>query len=304
LLAAIQSGDRRALARAATLLENRSPAARMLLPQLVRSAGKARWIGITGPPGAGKSTLVSALVQEARRANQRVAVLAVDPSSPITGGAILGDRVRMMEHVHDEGVWIRSLASRGYEGGLSAATLDLALLADAAGFDVIFIETVGAGQADVAIAQLAQMTVLVLVPGLGDDIQAVKAGLMEAADVIVLNKADLPGLETLRQQVEAAQGLSHAVSHAQSVDARRQPVLETVAADGRGLPELWAALSQYELPARQSNVMWARRLQQLFVEAAPALLPQAWLQQAAGQLARGENDPWSVIDEWIAKLRH
>jgi LAO/AO transport system kinase len=186
----ILAGDLRALARAATLIENGSSAARDLLAALFPHTGRALTIGLTGPPGAGKSTLASAVTAIARREGKRVAILAVDPSSPFTQGAILGDRIRMQQHYDDPDVFVRSMATRGHLGGLAAATFDMALLLDAAGFDLVFIETVGVGQGEVEIASLADVTVVVLVPGLGDDVQTLKAGVLEIADVFAINKAD------------------------------------------------------------------------------------------------------------------
>src|SRR5947209_9715207 len=187
------SGDRRALARMVTLIENEVPAARRYLAELHQYAGKAHIVGVTGAPGAGKSTLVTHLVRELRRRDAKVGVIAIDPTSPFTGGAILGDRIRMMELSGDPKVYIRSMASRGNLGGLAAATRDVVRALDAAGFDLVIIETVGAGQAEVEIVRAAQTVVVVTVPGMGDDIQAIKAGILEIADIFVVNKADRPG---------------------------------------------------------------------------------------------------------------
>src|SRR5579862_5518400 len=204
----ILTGDPRALARAATAIENRSPAAQALLNELFPHTGRAIVLGITGAPGAGKSTLTDQLIHEFRREGKAVGVLAVDPTSPYSGGAVLGDRVRMLSHHADSGVFIRSMATRGWLGGLAAATTDMALLLDAAGKDVVLVETVGVGQDEVEIAKLADVTVVVLVPGMGDDVQAIKAGILEIADVFVINKADQPGADRLEREIKAIQSLS------------------------------------------------------------------------------------------------
>jgi LAO/AO transport system kinase len=227
LIEKILAGDLRALARAATLIENHTEAGRELLNALRPHVGRARIVGITGPPGAGKSTLVDQITECLRRESERVGIVAIDASSPYSHGAILGDRIRMQRHHNDPGVFIRSMATRDQLGGIARGTRDLALLLDAAGFDTILIETVGVGQNEVEIARLANTTVLVLVPGFGDDIQAMKAGIMEIADVFALNKADLPGAERLEQEIRATQ-------HA--------PVQRVIAATGAGVPELIALI--------------------------------------------------------------
>src|SRR6202790_4969452 len=204
----ILKGDVRTLARAATWIENRSPEAEPLLRDLFPHTGQALILGITGASGSGKSTLCDQLTRVLRAEGKKVAVLAVDPSSPYTGGALLGDRIRMQRHHSDAGVFIRSMATRGWLGGLAAATTDMAVLLDAAGKDVVLIETVGVGQDEVEIAKLADATVVVLVPGMGDDVQAIKAGIMEIADVFVINKSDQPGADQLEREIKAIQSLS------------------------------------------------------------------------------------------------
>jgi LAO/AO transport system kinase len=219
----------RELARAATAIENRTPAGLQLLQQLAPQAGKAVVVGITGPPGAGKSTLVDALAREIRAKGQTVGIIAVDPSSRVSGGAILGDRIRMQDHHADDGIFIRSMASRGAAGGLARATADLALLMDAAGKDYVIIETVGVGQDELEIAGVAQATIVVLVPGMGDEIQAIKAGILEIADIFVVNKADHPGADAVEREIHANWNV---------------PVVRTVATEGTGIAALLAEIEK------------------------------------------------------------
>ncbi len=262
LLAELLAGKTAALARAISVVENARPGFEQLLAGVHRSVGRARRIGVTGPPGAGKSTLVERLVAVYRAAGLRVAVVAVDPTSPFTGGALLGDRIRMESIALDEGVYIRSMGSRGSLGGLATSTREVCDLLDAAGFDRILIETVGVGQSELDVARIADATVLVLVPESGDAIQTLKAGVMEVADVFVVNKADRPGAEKLRQEIEITLGIRkgsafrHVPAHhglrADRTAARvpeapaswSHPVLLMSAAKGEGLGELVAALDQ------------------------------------------------------------
>jgi LAO/AO transport system kinase len=225
----IREGDARALARIATGIENRDARALDSLRELEPFAGHARIVGITGPPGAGKSTLVDALAVELRKRGKTLAILAVDPSSRHTGGAILGDRIRMQQHHADPGIFIRSMATRGTLGGMARATADLARLMDAAGKDYVIIETVGVGQDEIEITSVAQVTVVVLVPGMGDDVQAIKAGIMEIADIFVINKSDRPGAERVETEL-----------HAEGFTC---PVIRTVASEGKGIADLADAVA-------------------------------------------------------------
>ncbi len=238
----IRGGDVRALARIATAIENGAPEAEALLEELKALEGPRLVVGVTGPPGSGKSTLVDQMTRHLRRAGRTVGILTVDPSSPFSGGALLGDRIRMQRHHDDPGVFIRSMATRGSLGGLARATADLAALLGASGKEVVLIETVGVGQDEVEIAGVADVVVLVLVPGLGDDVQAIKAGIMEIADLFVINKADLPGAERLEAEIRGLLSLSG------DSGPSAPRILRTVATEGTGLDGLmeavWAAAEQ------------------------------------------------------------
>jgi LAO/AO transport system kinase len=245
----VLAGDLRALARAASLIENQALDADALLRQLVPHTGRALILGVTGAPGAGKSTLVDRMITLLRAEGKSLGVIAVDPSSPVSGGAILGDRIRMQQHHADPGVFIRSMATRGIPGGIARATADLTNLLDAAGRDVVIIETVGVGQSEVEIARLAQVTILVLVPGTGDDVQAMKAGIMEIADIFVINKADLPGVEKLAQELHNVAG--------------DRPVVRTVASEGQGVAEVIAAARECKKEAHLQPVPVGPRIDHL-----------------------------------------
>lgn len=255
IVAGVRAGQERAIARGLTMIEAGSADGQELLSQLRATPGSSRLIGVTGTPGSGKSTLVDRLVEHARTRDLKVAVLAVDPSSPFSGGAILGDRIRMMRWFSDPGVFIRSLASRGQLGGLSAAAVQGAVLLDAAGFDLVIIETVGVGQSEVDIAEVADATLLVLTPGQGDSIQAFKAGVMEIADIFVVNKADQPGVDRLRREIAALLSLGN-----YGPDDWKPPVISTIANRGDGTDRLAARLDELFSQLQTSGASEERRL--------------------------------------------
>jgi len=305
----ILSGDPQAVSRAITAVENRSERARQLLKQIFPHTGRATIIGITGPSGAGKSTLVDGLTALLRKQGKTVGILAVDPTSPFSGGAILGDRIRMQAHTGDSGAFIRSMATRGALGGLARATLDAALVLDAAGKDYILIETVGVGQDEVEIAKLADATLVVLVPGLGDDIQAFKAGIMEIADVFVVNKSDLPGAERVEREVDAALSLK---TPASSGDWR-PPIVKTVATRAEGVDTLLQAISQW-VDFSQCHGIWAERRQSLWrgrllellrdriiERVMPEFLPEGDLDHYASSVVGRATDPYTVVNQILEK---
>jgi LAO/AO transport system kinase len=323
LAEAAVAGDRRALARLLTAVENRLPAAEAALRRLHPAAGRAHLVGITGAPGAGKSTLVAALIGELRAAGRSVAVIAVDPSSPITGGALLGDRVRMQAYAADDGVFIRSMASRGHAGGLAASSVAAATVLDAAGFEVILLETVGTGQSEVEVAAAADTTVVLEAPEMGDEVQAIKAGLLEVADVVVVNKGDRPGAQRtaaeLRAMLTAAASprLTGGVGTGAGPERpapRRPDVLVTTATTGDGVPELVAAIARHRAGlagtgdaspvrrARAAALVWAL----LGDRVRDRLQAPGEVEATAGVLdavVRHELDPYAAADRLLARLR-
>ena len=303
----VRSGDVRAISRAMTAIENRSRDAENLLRRLFPSTGHSYCIGITGAPGTGKSTLVDRLAAHYRSQQQTVGVIAVDPSSPFTGGAILGDRIRMQGHASDEGVFIRSMATRGSLGGLSQATSDAALLLDAAGKKYVIVETVGVGQGEVEIARLADCTLVVLVPGMGDDVQNLKAGVMEIADVFVLNKADREGAERFEQQLRAILQLLP------ERGGWKPPIVLTVATQNEGIGELAQQIDSFRAHFGQQSsrrarelALWRERLIGLLAErmlhrVIDKITKDGTLERLAAEVAERRRDPYSAVSDILQR---
>jgi len=304
----LRSGEPRALARAISIVENRAAGWSDLLKALFPHTGKARVIGLTGAPGSGKSTLVDQLAKHYRKKkeNQTVGIIAVDPTSPYTGGAILGDRIRMQDHYADPGIYIRSMATRGSLGGLARATADAATVLDASGRDLIMIETVGVGQDEVDIVRLADVTIVILVPGMGDDVQTIKAGIMEIADIFVINKSDRDGAERVEREIRAMQSL------ATRNDRWTPPIVKTVASEGVGTEELAKAIAGYEAYLKKENLVFRKNVencQERLVE----MLRDAMLEKAraqmetdggslkryAAEIAEHKRDPYSLVEEIV-----
>ena len=331
----LRSGDARTLARAISTVENRAVGWSDLLKALFPHTGKARVIGLTGPPGAGKSTLVDRLAKLYRSKenphssrkerglngapnskerglngvpdeNYTVGIIAVDPTSPYTGGAILGDRIRMQDHFADPGIYIRSMATRGSLGGLARTTADVVTVLDASGRDIVLIETVGVGQDEVDIVRLADITVVILVPGMGDDVQTIKAGIMEIADIFVINKSDREGAERVEREIRALQSL------AERKDGWMPPIVKTVASEGKGIEELAVAISEYETYLQNEDRALKKRVEN-WRERLVEMLRDAMLEKARGQLSDGnmaklaeevaehKRDPYSLIEEIVGK---
>ena len=308
LVSRLRHGDQRALARAISLVENDAPQAHALLSACFPHTGRALRIGITGSPGAGKSTLVDRLSRHYREAGRTVGVIAVDPSSPFTGGAILGDRIRFQERIADPGFYARSMATRGSLGGLALAAADVALVLEASGKDILLIETVGVGQDEVEIARLADIVLLVLVPGMGDDVQSLKAGVMEIADIFAINKSDRDGADRVEQEIRSLQSLPS--THAPWTP----PIVRTVATTGDGIDNLTHAIAQMEQWLAAENHLalrraqhWQRRLDamlrtELMRRARRHGLSETQLSEHAARIASGGEDPWQLVAQLAQKL--
>jgi LAO/AO transport system kinase len=305
LVTQARAGQARAVARLVSMVEDASPQLREVMTALLPYAGRAHVVGITGSPGVGKSTTTNALVSALRARDRRVGVLAVDPSSPFTGGALLGDRIRMSDHALDPGVYIRSMASRGHLGGLSWTTPQAIRVLDAAGCDVVLVETVGVGQSEVEVAGLADTTLVLLAPGMGDGIQAAKAGILEIGDVFVVNKADRDGVEQLRRELRNAVALAD-----RPEGAWRPPIQLTVAQSGQGVEELVDELERHRAWLGESGELAARRARRARDEVAGlavAELRSRWergsglegLDELAAAVAEGELDPFAAADRLV-----
>ncbi len=289
------------------MVENRTPGWSDLLKLLFPHSGKARVLGLTGAPGAGKSTLVDQLARHYRKLDRTVGIIAVDPTSPYTGGAILGDRIRMQDHFSDAGIYIRSMATRGSLGGLARATADVATVLDAAGRNLVMIETVGVGQDEIDIVRLADITVVILVPGMGDDVQTIKAGIMEIADIFVINKSDREGAERVEREIRALQSLDTRSDH------WTPPIVKTVATEGTGIAELAQAVAAYDAYLQKENLRfkysvenWRERLVEMLrdtiLDQARSQVSDGELDRLASEVAEHKRDPYTLVEEIAGKM--
>jgi len=295
------------LSRAISTVENHAPGWIELLKESFPQSGTALTIGLTGAPGAGKSTLVDQLAKLYRREDKKIGIVAVDPTSPYSGGAILGDRIRMQQHFSDPGIYIRSMATRGSLGGLASTTADVAMVLDASGRDIVMIETVGVGQDEVDIVRVADITIVILVPGMGDDVQSIKAGIMEIADIFVINKSDHEGAERVEKEIRALQSL------AVRSDNWIPPIVKTIATEGKGVEELAGAIREYQDYMQKNDVLsrrrtrnWETRLIEMLrarlLEKARAAISDGDLALFAADIAEHKRDPYSVVEEIVSGL--
>jgi LAO/AO transport system kinase len=308
LVRRIRAGEVRALARAISTVEDRTRESTELLKALFPYSGNALLLGLTGSPGAGKSTLVDQVAREYRKQGKTIGIVAVDPTSPFSGGAILGDRIRMQSHHGDTGIYIRSMATRGSLGGLASTTADVATVLDASGRDLVMIETVGVGQDEVDIVRLADVTIVVLVPGMGDDVQTIKAGIMEIADIFVINKSDRDGAERVEREIRAMQSL------AMRNDDWTPPIVKTVASEGTGITDLLAAIEKYREHLQQNGRAQARRIENwrsriaemlrdaLFQKVLSYYLSQGEANRYATEVAEHKRDPYSLVEKIVDRL--
>ena len=304
----VRAGEPRALARAISIVEDRGPDSMGLLKALFPYSGNATLIGLTGAPGAGKSTLVDQIAREYRKQGRTIGIVAIDPTSPFSGGAILGDRIRMQSHYADPGIYIRSMATRGSLGGLASTTADVATVLDASGRDLVIIETVGVGQDEVDIVRLADVTVVVLVPGMGDDVQTIKAGIMEIADIFVINKSDREGAERVEREIRAMQSL--AVRH----DDWVPPIVKTVASEAKGIAGLVAEIERYRAHLERSGRAQERRIENwrgriaemlrdaLFQRVLSYYLSDGEANRYAAEVAEHKRDPYSLVEKIVDEL--
>lgn len=291
--------DPRAIGRAATLLERGDLVAQELISYLFPSTGQAKIIGVTGPAGVGKSTLINSYIRQLRSQDRTVGVIAIDPSSSISSGALLGDRIRMLEHAGDSAVFIRSCATRGVTGGLAASTMNLSLLLDAAGFDFVIIETVGVGQDEVDIVRLADVTVLVLAPDFGDGVQAIKAGIMEIASVFVINKADQPGADSLADEIRFSQSLAASDPHA--------PICQVIAKDNVGTAELQKTIASLADRIQEPGTLeerWKQMLTRMVKEKVVETLDSAALMHHATLVSQRRESPYAAAEALVEALKH
>jgi len=304
----VRGGEVRALARAISLVEDRGSESTALLKALFPYSGGAGLIGLTGSPGAGKSTLVDQIAREYRKQGKTIGIIAVDPTSPYSGGAILGDRIRMQSHYADPGIYIRSMATRGSLGGLASTTADVATVLDASGRDLVMIETVGVGQDEVDIVTLADVTLVILVPGMGDDVQTIKAGIMEIADIFVINKSDREGAERVEREIRAMQSLS------MRSDNWTPPIVKTVASEGTGIIDVVESIERYREYLKQGSLgrdrrveSWRKRIAEmlrdaLFQRVVTDYLGNGEAERFAIEVAEHQRDPYSLVEDLVREV--